>query len=377
MTKRPGRYAALPVNVHSNARPGSRTSPRRPSRRVLAVALMTTIALLASSCSSGQAWIARVDEKAIDSPNFWQGVPLYSSLANGGSAPVPDGGKGISPMSDAATYAMFLIQLHGLKSLNAEHGTKITETDLTRTRQSLLASPQASLFKDLPSWFLDQIVLAQAHYEALINHYGKGVNVDDQIEAYYEGNKSQFQQVCMDVIGGEEAELLDARQRLDEGAAFATVAKAVAAAQPPDSQTGKAAQALGEKADGDVGCVPVSTLSNLFADPSGVTALTDAQPNALIGPVPVAGGAFMLFRVRSTEIQSLAEARPTIEQSMGQPGQEQAQKALNGFLTKSDIELNPRVGSWTKGVGYRPPKGAEQPAGQTTTVPVALGGARG
>ncbi|HET8930196.1 MAG TPA: peptidylprolyl isomerase [Acidimicrobiales bacterium] len=368
----------MPVTASSNASPSVRTpGRRRRTRGVLALALITIVALVASSCSSGQAWIARVDNSPIDSPNFWDGVPLYSSLASGGSAPVPEDDKGISPMSDAATYAMFLIQLHGLKTLNADHGTKVTEADLTRTRQSLLASQQASLFKDLPSWFLDQIVLAQAYYEALINYYGKDADLDAQIKAYYDANKDQFRQVCMDVIGGEEAELMAARQRLDEGAEFATVAKAVASAQPADATTGQAAQALGEKADGDVGCVPISTVSNLFADPSGVTALTEAPANAIVGPVPVAGGTFMLFRVRSTETQPLAEARPAIEQSIGQPGQEQAQKALNDFLTKADIDLNPRIGSWENGVGYQPPGGAEQPPGQTTTVPVALGGAGG
>lgn len=329
------------------------------------MALLAVIALVASSCSSGQAWIARVDGKAIDSPNFWQGVPLYATLVAGGQSPVPDNAKGLSKTSDAATYAMFLVQLHGLEKLNEKHGSKVTETDLTQTRQSLLSSQQAALFKDLPSWFLDQIVLAQAQYQALIEFYGKNVDTDKAIKDYYDANKAQFQQICMDVISGEEAELMQARQRLDEGADFATVAKAVAAAQPAD-QTGQAAKALGDKADGDVGCVPIANVSNLFADPSMVTNLTGAAPNALIGPVPVAGGTFMIFRVRSTETQPLAAVRDQIAQSIGQPGQEQAQSALNDFLKNADIDLNPRVGHWENGVGYQPPTGAERTPGQTT-----------
>jgi len=377
VTPQRGRYASILVTGHSKTTPtaSTRGRGRRPFRGVAALAALAVLALVASSCSSGPAWIARVDGKAIDSPNFWKGVPLYASLANGGQAPVPENDKGISPTSDAATYAMFLIQLHGLKQLNADEGVEVSEADLTQTRQSLVSSQQATLFKDLPSWFLDQIVVAQANYQALIDHYGKSVNMSAQIQQYYAEHKDQFQQICMDVISGEEAELLAARQRIEEGTDFATVAKAVAAAQPADAK-GQAAKALGDQADGDVGCVPISNISGLFADPSEVTALTSAAPNALIGPVPVAGGTFMLFRVRSTETQPLAEARTAIEQAIGQPGQEKAQSALNDFLRTADIELNPRIGTWKKGVGYQPPAGAEKAPG-ATTVPTGLVGAGG
>ncbi len=378
MTHPRGRYASILVTRLSKttSTAPTRVGGRRRPRGAAALAALAIVALVASSCSSGPAWIARIDGKAIDSPNFWKGVPLYTSLVNGGQSPVPaSNDKGISPTSDAATYAMFLIQLHGLKQLNADKGIEVTDSDLAETRQGLLSSQQATLFKDLPSWFLDQIVVAQANYQALIDHYGKGVDTNAQIQEYYEKNKAQFRQICMDVISGEESDLLAARQRIDEGSDFATVAKAVAASQPADAN-GQAAKALGDKADGDVGCVPISTVSNLFADPSGVTALTDAAPDALVGPVPVAGGTFMLFRVRSTETQPLSEVRSAIEQAIGQPGQEKAQSALNDYLRTADIELNPRIGSWKKGVGYQPPVGAETPPGQTT-VPTGLVGAGG
>ena len=343
---------------------------------MLVLALLSVIALVASSCGTGQAWIARVDNQPIDSPNFWAGVSLYSGLAGGGLPGVetePD--RGVVEMPEAATYAMFLLQLHGLTELNAENGTEVTEADLNQVRQTLLASTQAASFEDLPGWFLDQIVTAQAHYEALIAHFAGDTDIEALVAAYYEENKDQFQQVCLDVINGlEEAELADARKRLEEGAEFATVAEAVAASQPADA-SGTVAPALGDNADGDVGCIPVSTLVNMFADPAEVSRLTDAEPGSLVGPVPVAGGIFMLFRVRSTEVQPLAEARATIEQSLGQPGQQEAQAALNEFLTEADIELNPRIGSWERGVGYLPP-GAELPPGQTT-IPVIVSEASG
>lgn len=318
--------------------------------------------------------MARVDGEPVDSPNFWKGVPLYSALSQTGQSGLPEAANGVVPVSEAAGYAMFLVQVHVLKTVNAKNGTTVGAAQIEQTRKSLLGSQQGSLFKGKPDWFVDQIVEAQANFEALIAFYAKDVDISTQVKQYYTANKDQFRQVCMDVIGGtDEAEIAAARKRLEEGTDFATVAKAVAASQPPGPD-GAPATAMGAKADGDVGCVAVSTLGSLFADPSGLTQLTDAAPNALIGPVPVAGGAFMLFRVRSTSVQTLAEATPTIEQSLGQVGQQQAQQALNEYLKVADVELNPRLGSWTKGIGYQPPKGAERPAGETT-IPAGLSGA--
>lgn len=308
-----------------------------------------------------------MDGEPIATPNFWSGVPLYAGLSAGQGAPTTTSRNGVSSVSDAANYAMFLVQIHGLVELNEAHSTKVTAAQTAEVRTTLLASQGGAIYKKLPGWFLDQLVEAQANFQALIAYYAKDVDANQQIEAYYKANQSQFQQLCMDVIGGDETELNAARSRLDEGSDFATVAKAVAAAQPADA-TGQKPQALGAKGDGDVGCVPMSTIQNLFADPAVAKTLVDAKPGSLIGPLPVAGGTFMLFRVRSQTVEPLAQAKPTIVQAIGQPGQDQAQKALNGFLAKADIQLNPRIGHWKKGVGYTPPVGAEQPAGAATTT---------
>ncbi len=352
----------------------TRQERRRP-RSVLALALLAVTALVLSSCASAGAWIARVDGTTVDTPHFWQGVEHYAALLSGGQPPMEGTQQGVAPMPMAAQYALFLVQLHAIGDLNDDLGVEVTDAALEQQRQAIEASPQADLYEDLPDWFVDQIVEAGAAYEALITHFGQDADIDAQVEDYYEANADQFTQLCLDMIPGEEATLMAAKQRLAEGTDFATVAQAVAAEEPATAE-GVPAQALGDNADGDVGCVDASVVSTMFSDPSQVAVLTEAEPDEVVGPIPVAGGFFMLFRVRSVETQSLDEVRGTIEQSISQPGQQEAAQALDEFILNADIELNPRLGSWTNGVGYAPPEGAELPPGQTT-VPVMLSDAAG
>ncbi len=345
------RYALSPVK-----RQRTNISPIRAA--VLAFSLIA-LASTVSACDQGTAWVAKVDGVAVDAPNFAQGASKFATV--NGSTSVPDP-RGIVPTSDAAQYALFLVQVQAIQNLNAKHESKVTDADLSDMRKQLLASQQAAALRKLPAWMLDQLVAAQAGYQALTHFYGARVDGTARAKAYYEANKAQFQQICLDVIAAtQEAPLDAAKAELTGGkSSFATVAKAVAGQQPAAAD-GTPSVALGEKADGNVGCIPVTNLSNLFASPDQLTNLTGAKPNSLVGPLPVAGGGYMLFRVRKTTVQSFAQAQPSIEQALGPAGTNEAQQALNTYLTKADIRLNPRIGTWTTGVGYTPPQGAIQP----------------
>ncbi len=363
MTDRAKRYASSPVT----------TSPRadRPFRRVASIALVAVVALAFSGCESGTAWIARVDKEPIDAPNFWSGVPSYTRIATQQTAPTT-GDDEIFPVADAANYAQFLIQMHAIEALNEQNGTEVPPALVSQIRDETMNGPLGAALAEEPDWFVDQIVEFSAASQALVDHYGADADIDDAVEAFYEANKAQFTQVCMDIISDEsESELVQARQRIEDGTDLVTVAEAVAAAQGPGPD-GQPAVPYGENADGDVGCVDTATLSTLFMDPSQASMLTDADDDTLVGPAPVAGGIFMLFRVRSTEVQSLDEVRPLIEQQVGAPGAREATEALNDYLASAAIELNPRLGEWIDGVGYNPPRGAEQPPGDVELTPETL-----
>lgn len=345
---------------------------RRPSRAVLAVALVTLVAALVAGCNSGSAWIARIDGKAIDSPNFWEGVPYFTQYASAlnQTAPPTTVVEGVSDTSLAGTYAAFLVQLDVLKRLNAKRNITVTDAEVNTARQAYAQAP----FDKFPSWFVTQLAEAQANFQALQAYYGKGTDANKAVQDYYDQNKEQFRQACIDVIPAtDESELTEARRRIEEGAEFSTVAKAVAESQPAAAD-GTKAQPEGDKHDGYLGCWGTSDLSRLFATPAELAKVTDAKPNTLVGPLPIAGGGFALFNVRSVGYQALEDVRSTIESAVGQPGQQEAMNAMTNFLTKAHVQLNPRVGTWNSDVRtwsvlgpILPPAGADQPAGQTAT----------
>ncbi len=345
---------------------------RLSTRAALAALLVALLVAVSAGCDSGTPWVARVDGKTVHAQNFSQGIVPFAKLSG---APASDTSRGIVPISDAAQYALFLVQYRALLALNEQHGAKVSEADKAAIKQSLQTT-QAQAIKGAPNWFVDQVVDAQANFQALINYYGARVDMGAQMRKYYAANKNQFVQVCMDVIGAtEEAPLSSAKQEIQNGSVdFATAAKAVAAQQPPDSQ-GNPSKAFGTKGDGNVGCVSLTSVSQLFATPGDVRQLTDVGANTLVGPLPVAGGSFMLFRVRKVQTEPYAQAKAAIQQQLGQAGSSQAQAALSKYLQSADIEINPRYGTWVKGKGYEPPKGAEHP-NSTTTLPSALSGAR-
>lgn len=347
---------------------------KRPLRTFLSIALVAVVALVAAGCEEGTAWIARVDKKPIDAPNFWSGVPLYTSLATQQQEMMPTTSDDDTfPMADAAGYARFLIEKHAIEALNDQNGTPMTPVAFSQAKDELVAGPAGAVYGDLPEWFVDQIAEYVAGSQILVAHHGADADIDDLVAETYEANKVQFAELCMDIIPGEsESELAEARTRIEEGASFADVAKAVAAAQETGEE-GQAIGAQGENADGDVGCLEAGTVSGWFADPGEVERLTEVEDDSLVGPVPVAGGIFMVLRIRSVEIPTLDEVRPQIEQQLGTPGAREAGEALNTYLMEQDIELNPRLGDWVQGVGYREPQGAEHPEGELELTPEMLG----
>lgn len=324
---------------------------KRSPRSIVAIALVAVVALVVSGCDSGSAWIARVDKKPIDAPHFWDGVALFSGTE-----------EATFPVGDAAEYALFLVRTHLLEQMNEENGTPVPPAAVAEVRDRMASQ----LPPDLPEWLVDQVVRGQANWEALVAHYGADVDNEAAIEEFYEENRTLLaSEVCLEIIPGtSERELAEAGQRISEGADFAEVARAVAADQGEKAQ--------GENEDGDVGCIDPQTIAQWFADPAEVTTVLDATSDSVLGPMPVAGGLFMLLRVRSVEIPTLDEVRPVIEQQIGVPGQEEATEALTDAMMESDIELNPRLGDWVPGVGYRPPAGAEQPTDAEDLPPELL-----
>lgn len=350
------RYASAPVKPHTIPEGASTRRARRlPVNRLLLAALVALVGLSATACNEGQAWVARINGETIAPSKFVEGISLYGKLSgNPSTAPNVAAPEYVVSNSDAGKYALLLLEAKAIHLLNERHGIEVTDADRAQTRTALLAQDQQGTLKKMPGWFLDQLVAMQADYTALVTFYGKGVSQEALAKKYYEANKDQFNQVCLDVIATRtQAEAVAALQRLDKGEAFAAVAKDVA-----KTSGGSAA---GQKQDGDVGCVPITNVAQAFPDKSQYDKLMGATDGSLVGPLSQTGGGFVVARKRSVKTQTFDEVKATILSSLGTPGSDEATKALNAFLGKADIEINPRFGTWTKGKGFSAPTGAERP----------------
>lgn len=328
-----------------------------PVHRLILVALVALVGVSTTACDRGQAWVARVDGHVIAPGNFVKGIPLYTKLSGSPVTPsataAPDY---VLDNTEAGKYALLLVEKEAIHLLNEQHGSKVSDADRAKTREALLAQDRDGTLKKMPKWFLDQIVALQADYTTLVAYYGKGVDIEAQAKKYYTANKNQFDQFCIDVIGFPTQEgALTAMKRLENGEDFATVAKDVAKAD--------GSPAAGEKQDGDVGCVPIANIAQAVPDKSQFDSIANATDGQTVGPLSQTGGGFMIMRKRSVKSQSFEEVRATIVNQLGTPGSDEATKALNDFLGKADIQLNPRVGNWTKGKGFTAPIGADHPAG--------------
>jgi hypothetical protein len=353
----------MPNTSHQGA--SAQRRRRLPFNRFLLVGLVALVGVSTTSCQRGQAWVARVNGHEVAPANFAKGISLYSKLAGTAAKPTETAApEFVLDNSEAGKYALLLVEARVIRELNDQHGTKVTDADRTKTREQLISQDQAGTLKKMPKWFQDQLIGLQADYAALVAYYGKGVDLEAQAKKYYAANKPQFDQFCIDVIATRtQADALAALKRIDGGEDFATVAKDVAKAS--------GSQAAGDKQDGSVGCIPIANIAQAIPDKTQFDQVANAADGQVVGPLSQTGGAYLILRKNSVKTQTYAEVRTSILSTLGTPGNDEATKALNAYLAKADIELNPRYGTWTKGKGYAAPTGAEQPAGKkasTTSV---------
>jgi hypothetical protein len=341
---------------------------RLPLNRLLLVGLVALVGVSTTSCQRGQAWVARVDGHEVAPANFAKGVALYSKLAGSNDKATKSAAPAyVLDNAAAGDYVTLLVQARAIQVLIDEHGIKVTDADRAKTRESLLSQDSTGSLKKLPKWFQDQLFSLQADYAALATYLGKRVDTESVAKKFYAQNKPQFDEFCIDVLAtATQADALAARKRIDEGADFATVAKDVAKAS--------GSPAAGDKQDGAVGCIPIANIAQAIPDKTQFDQVVNAADGQVVGPLSQTGGAFVVLRKNSVKTPTYAEVRSKILSSLGNPGESEANKALDSYLATADIEINPRYGSWAK-TKVSPPTGAEKPAGKKSATSLVPPGA--
>ena len=334
-------------------------------KRSLAAAVLVILALGMSACSGRTSWVAKVNGATVSGNHFAEGISLYTRLqSSGGAAPTSPTTTlpGAVPTTQATSYAMLLVQSKLVDSLNKKHGVVVTDATRQAVRTSLTGAQGIKGFTKFPGWFQSQLVNMQAGYEALTSYFGKSADQNTAAKQYYDANIAQFKTYCISVIVSKSSDKAAAtRAQITSPASFAAVAKQVATADEP---------AEGAKKDGDVGCIPVSNLSQSLL-PADLKTFEAAPDSSLLGPYSMAGGVFIVILKSSEKVASFSEVKATILQQLGAPGEAQANRALSDAVKSARITLNPSLGTWKRGVGPTPPAGAQLSPGVTTTTVAA------
>jgi foldase protein PrsA len=349
-------------------------------RLLLVLCALAGTALLAVACGGvpGNA-VAEVDGTAIDKADFnhWLNVTVKSSGQGSGAAPdapdftkcvadkrktTPKPAKGQPKVTDdqlkkqcQQEYDTLRNQTVGLlvsyKWIEGEaqrQGVKVSDADVKKSfdEQKKQNFPKDADYKK----FLQQSgqsqadILLRVKLDLLSRKIrdkvikGKDKVSDAQISAFYEKNKDRFTQPetrdLKIVLTKTEAKAKEAKAALDGGQSWANVVKKYSIDQASKASGGKLpAQAKGT--------LEKSLDEAVFTAKQGVTS----------GPVKTQFGwyVFQVEKIKQSSTQTLAEAKPTIKQTLVSQNQQQALDAfIKDFRTRWREKTECRKGFTTQ-----------------------------
>jgi parvulin-like peptidyl-prolyl isomerase len=329
-------------------------------RTVLASCAVLALAAVVAACGGvpGNA-VATVDGKAIDKGQFDHWMLVVAKSSGTANAAVPDPptyakciaakrkstpkpAKGQPKTTDAQLKSQcqqqynqlrdqvlqLLISQRWIQGEAQQQGVKVTDAEVQKSfqQQKKQSFPKDADYKK----FLQQSgqtqadILQRVRLDLLSNKIrdkvikGKEQVSDAQIQDYYNKNKARFSQperrALRIVLTKTQAKAAQAKKALQSGQSWKTVAKQYSIDSASKNQAGK----LPPQAKG--------TLEKALD-----AAVFKAQKGKLLGPVKTQFGyyVFEVTGITPASQQSLAQAKPTIKQTLAAQNQ---QKALDTFI---------------------------------------------
>jgi foldase protein PrsA len=326
----------------------------------LALGAFFVPALLVAGCGGvpGNA-VAEVDGTAIDKNDFehWLTVAAKSGGQAGAAAPkppeyaacvkqkrktTPKPAKGQPKVTDSQLKTQckqeynalrdqvlqLLISFEWIEGEAEEMNIKVSDAEVKKSfdKQKKEAFPKAADFDKFlkDSGQTEKDILKRVRLDTLSNKIrekvtkGKDKVTDAQIQAYYDKNKARFAQPerrdLRIVLTKGEAKAAQAKNAIEGGQSFKSVAKKFSIDQASKAQGGKLpAVAKGQQ------------------EKALDTAIFKAKKGALTGPVKTQFGyyVFEVTKVTPASQQTLAQAKATIKQTLASQNQ---QKALDKFI---------------------------------------------
>jgi parvulin-like peptidyl-prolyl isomerase len=293
-------------------------------KRALAAATAVVAVLALSSCDAvGDTETAATVGSSEVSVDQLQGViEALGNSEQGAIDPVTNTIGGDS----ARLYLTALIQTEANEQFLAEHGEQITDED----RQAALAT------LTLPDGLPDDVVQLIADSQATTTVQQRiPALAADEVAARYAESPAALGMVCVRQVVLPTKAAAD--EVIDDLADGATIADLV------DRSTDEASKANGGAVQGDDGapCL-VTPLAAQSLGSEVVLALADAKPGDIVGPVQGAAG-WHVLEVRPYE--EVSDAANALVQQYG------GQLLFVGFLSGTDVSVDPRYGRWDAAVG--------------------------
>jgi len=370
--------------------------PRRnPARRAGLIGLAALLVFGASACSGKNTLVGASPAATVNGTEISQ-----ADVTSATQATKRFYEESIAAGQDDGTLAELLAQLQGATSYSvgtdgaarvlsdmiadqvisdalAKADALPTKTEKDALRKDLESQMGAAELKKIDDEYIERYIERKALNDAYTKWAAEQAadeqkpytpeERDQQKQAFYEQYYAN-NPLCLNAIQtATEDEAKQARDRIDAGEDFVTVAKSFV----PEGST--------IPDEGSIACLTFDQAAQIIgAD------VSDAAVGDLFGPVTYSQGegaepAYLVLRVEKTDGYTFDEVEPLIDSQVPtepeavDPASFDASGALNALLKKADIEVNPVFGRWSAATqAVVPPR--VPGAAPTTTAPVALPG---
>jgi parvulin-like peptidyl-prolyl isomerase len=303
------------------------------------VALALGLVVLLASCASVGNYAAKVDGQNISQDALegeMRSIASNNAYVKQIESQVQVRGSGAGTFDAAFTGQVLGRQIQYLLVDRevAKRKLKITPADTQAARAEVSQQAGgADIFNGFPKDYQDTLVQRAAKVDKLTISLAGDSSSDAAAQAYYNAHKDEFTVACVSHILLSTKDQADAvKARLDKGEDFATVARA----------TSLDTQSVGQ--GGDLGC---DINSDTFAVPEFTQAVL-TQPVGVVGnPVQTQFG-YHIILVRSRTVPPYDQVVDRAKQKVVQAAKAKLQQWVSGAVTKANIVVNPKYGTFDK-----------------------------
>jgi len=333
-------------------------------KRLLVVAMVGVLGLLAAGCDAITPYAAKVNSGTIGQHALESELQAildnrtYLDSLQQGQVRVQGSAQNAFDSTFVARILTRQIFLELVHQEVERRKIQLTPAELTQAQADVAATFQdPKILSGFSKGYRELLARRTAEVTALQAALAKVDLSDAAVKKFYEQHQADFRETCVEhILFDNKASADAARAKIVAGQDFATIAKT------ESKDTGSGAQG------GSLGCVAPGNFVPEFE-----TAMDALKPAELSQPVQSQFG-FHLIRVLSRRSTPLKDATDQIRQQLLGGGQNEFNAFLGKTLDTAKIEVNPRYGKFVK-TGQQPgvvPPNAPGPAPRN--VPTSLPG---